>query len=52
MRASGNLTGNILSSLCLVENLNIEAGIIVRNRPVVTRLIHIAEGTVNTAARG
>jgi hypothetical protein len=52
MRASGSLTGNILSSLRLVGNLNMEAGIIVRNRPVVTRLIPIAEGTVNTAALG
>jgi len=53
MRARGSLMGNILNSLRLVGNLNMEeAGIIVRNRPVATRLIRISAGSVNTVACG
>ena len=35
-----------------LRNLSMEAGIMVRNRPVDTRLIRNSVGTVNTAARG
>ena len=51
-RAAGSSTGKTLISARLVGNLNAEAGIIVRDRPVARRLIRASGEMVTTVTRG
>jgi hypothetical protein len=51
-QAIGSSTGKTLISGHLLRNLNMEAGKIVRKRPVARRLIRTPRGMVNTVARG
>ena len=51
-RAAGSSTGKTLISARLVGNLNAEVGIIVRKRPVASRLIRASGEMVTTVTRG
>src|SRR5262245_41259456 len=50
--SGGNLTGRTLSGSCLPPKRNIEAGSMVRNRPVASRLMRSECENENTVACG